>query len=57
MDILQNLNSVTTIAIVAAAVIIGLVLFAKFIKGLLKLAIIAVMVACILYLLREAGLF
>ena len=42
--------------LIAAAIIIVLVLFAKAIKGLLKLAVIAVMILFIIYFLRQAGL-
>ena len=56
MENLQNIDPMTVIIIIAACAIIVLALFAKFIKGLLKLAIITTMIACILYFLREAGI-
>ncbi len=57
MDFIQSLDPMTTVILLAAAIITVLVLFAKFIKGILKLAIIAVMVLLIVYFLRQAGLF
>ena len=56
MDFIQSLDTTSIIAIAAAAMIILLVLFAKAIQGLLKIAIIAAMIACILYFLREGGI-
>ena len=52
----MNPDPMTILVPVVAILIIGLTLFAKFIHVLLKLAIIAVMVLCILYFLREAGI-
>jgi hypothetical protein len=56
MDNLQNIDPVTAVVLIAASVIIILVLFAKFIRGLLKIAIITSMIACMLYFLRQAGI-
>ena len=56
MEHLQNIDPMTAVIIIAACAIIILVLCAKFIKGLLKIAIITSMIACILYFLREAGI-
>lgn len=56
MENLQNIDPTTAMVLIAACAIIVLVLFAKFIKGLLKLAIITSMIACILYFLRQAGI-
>jgi hypothetical protein len=56
MENLQNIDPMTALALIAASAIIILVLFAKFIKGLLKIGIIATMIACILYFLRQAGI-
>ena len=56
MENLQNIDPTTAVVLIAASVIIVLVLFAKFIKGLLKIAIITTMIACILYFLRQAGI-
>ena len=56
MDFLQQLDPMTVIVLIASALIIVFVLFARFIKGILKLAIIAVMIFCILYFLRQAGI-
>ena len=56
MENLQNIDPTTAMVLIAACAIIILVLFAKFIKGLLKLAIITAMIACILYFLRQAGI-
>jgi hypothetical protein len=56
MENLQNIDPTTAVVLIAACTIIVLVLFAKFIKGLLKVAIITSMIACILYFLRQAGI-
>jgi hypothetical protein len=56
MEILEQLDATSLIVLIAAALIIVLALFAKFIKGILKLAIIAVMALCRLYVLRQAGI-
>ena len=56
MENLQNIDPTTAVILIAACAIIVLVLFAKFIKGLLKIAIITSMIACILYFLRQAGI-
>lgn len=56
MESLQNIDSLTAVVLIAASVIIVLVLCAKFIRGLLKIAIITTMIACILYFLRQAGI-
>ena len=56
MENLQNIDLTTAMLLIAACVIIVLVLFAKFIKGMLKIVIITAMVACILYFLRQAGI-
>jgi len=56
MEFLNQLDPMTTIVLIASTLIIVLVLFAKFIHIILKLAIIAVMVLCILYYLRQAGI-
>jgi hypothetical protein len=56
METLQNIDSTTAVVLIAACVIIVLVLFARFIRGLLKIAIITTMIACILYFLRQAGI-
>ena len=56
MENLQNIDPTTAMVLIAACAIIVLVLFAKFIKGLLKIAIITAMIACILYFLRQAGI-
>jgi hypothetical protein len=55
MNEFQPLDPMTGLVVMAALIIIGLTLFSKFIHFILKLAIIAVMVLCILYVLREAG--
>ena len=55
MENLQNMDPTTAVVLITASAIIVLVLFAKFIKGLLKIAIITTMIACILYFLRQAG--
>lgn len=56
MDFLSKLDPMTAIILISAVLIIGFVLFAKAIKGLLKLAVIAVMLVFILYFLRQAGI-
>jgi hypothetical protein len=56
MENLQNMDPTTVMVLIAACAIIALVLFAKFIRGLLKIAIITTMIACILYFLRQAGI-
>jgi hypothetical protein len=56
MENLQSIDPTTAVILIAACSIIVLVLFAKFIKGLLKIAIITSMIACILYFLRQAGI-
>ena len=56
MENLHNIDPTTAVILIAACAIIVLVLFAKFIKGLLKIAIITSMIACILYFLRQAGI-
>ncbi len=53
---LQNIDPMTAMVLITASAIIVLVLFAKFIKGTLKIAIITSMIACILYFLRQAGI-
>jgi hypothetical protein len=56
MENLQNIDPTTAMVLIAASAIIVLVLVSKFIKGMLKVAIITVMAACILYFLRQAGI-
>lgn len=56
MDAIQSLDPMTAIILLTAAAIIILALFAKAVKGILKIAIIATMIACILYFLRQAGI-
>ena len=56
MENLQNIDATTAVVLIAASVIIVLVLFTKFIRGMLKIAIITSMIACILYFLRQAGI-
>jgi len=55
VDKLASLDPTTAVVLIAAVVIMVIVLFAKFIKGTLKLAIITAMLLCILYFLRQAG--
>ena len=52
-----NLDATGTMVLLACAAIIVLVLLAKFISKMLKLAAVAVMVAFILFFLRKMGLF
>lgn len=56
MDGLYQLDPMTLLILCVSILIMVLVLFAKFIHILLKLAIIAVMALVILYFLREAGI-
>lgn len=56
MENLQNIDATTAIVLIAACVIIVLVLFTKFIRGMLKIAIITSMIACVLYFLHQAGI-
>lgn len=56
MEKLLNIDPTTAMVLIAACAIIVLVLFARFIKGILKIAIISSMIACILYFLRQAGI-
>ena len=56
MENLQNIDPTTAMVLIAASTIIVLVLFSKVIKGMLKIAIITSMIACILYFLRQAGI-
>ncbi|MBN2702567.1 MAG: hypothetical protein JXR23_00010 [Pontiellaceae bacterium] len=57
IEMAKNLNPTASLVLISAVVIIGIVLFAKFISNLLKLAIIGVMLAFILYFLRQMGVF
>lgn len=56
MEFIQSLNPMTIIILLAATAIIVLSLFAKAIKGLLKIGIITTMIAVILYFLRVEGI-
>jgi len=56
MEQLSNIDSVTLLVVASAVIICALVLFAKAIKFLLKLAVIAVMLAFIAYFLGQAGI-
>ncbi len=55
METLQSIPPMTWMIIIAATVISGAVLFSKAIKALLKLAVILVMVAFVIYFLVQAG--
>jgi len=56
MEFIHQLDPMTAIILIAATLIVVLVLFSKFMHIILKLAIIAVMVFCMLYFLRQAGI-
>lgn len=56
MDAIQSLDTTTIIVLIAATAIIILMLFAKAVKGLLKIAVITSMIACMIYFLRQAGI-
>ena len=53
---LQSMDSTAWMAILAAAAIIGFILFAKAVKATLKLIVIGVMLVLIAYFLRQAGI-
>ena len=53
---LQSMDETSWMAILAAAAIIGLILFAKAVKATLKIIVIAVMLVLITYFLRQAGI-
>ncbi len=53
----RNLNPTISLVLISAVVIIGIVLFAKFLSNLIKMAIIGVMLLLILYFLRQMGVF
>lgn len=53
----QSLDSMSWIIILSAAVAIVIILFAKTVKAILKLAVVAVMLVLIAYFLRQAGIF
>ncbi|MDA3833202.1 MAG: hypothetical protein PF495_07375 [Spirochaetales bacterium] len=56
IEMVKHLNPTASLVLISAVVIIGIVLFAKFLSNLLKLAIISVMLICILYFLRQMGI-
>ena len=56
MEELQNIDPVSMMALLAACAIIVLALFTKVVRGMLKIAVITAMIACILYFLRLEGL-
>ena len=56
MEFLESMDATAGLVILAAVIICALVLFAKAIKGTLKLAVIAVMLVFIAYFLRQAGI-
>ena len=55
LEQLSNIDSVTLLVLISAVIICVLVLFAKAVKFTLKLAVIALMLAFIVYFLRQAG--
>jgi hypothetical protein len=57
IEMVKNLNPTVSIVLLSAVVIIGIVLFAKFLSNLIKMAIIGVMLLFILYFLRQMGVF
>ncbi|MBC8206864.1 MAG: hypothetical protein ISR85_02570 [Kiritimatiellales bacterium] len=56
LENLQSLDPTAWMVILAAAAIIGLILFAKAVKATLKIIVIAVMLVLIAYFLRQAGI-
>lgn len=57
IEMAKNLNPTISLVLISAVVIIGIVLFAKFLSNLIKIAIIGVMLLFILYFLRQMGVF
>jgi len=56
MEELQHIDPMSAMVLIAASAIIVLALFTKVIRGMLKIAVITAMIACILYFLRLEGL-
>ena len=56
MEFFELMNTTGWLVVAAAFVIIVLVLFAKAIKAALKIAVIVVMLAFIVYFLHQAGM-
>jgi len=55
-EIFQSMDETSWMAILAAAAIIGIILFAKAIKVTLKIIVIVGMLVVIAYFLRQAGI-
>lgn len=56
MEFFESMDATSWMVVLSAVAIIVLVLFAKFIKGMLKLAVIAAMLVLIVYFLQQAGI-
>lgn len=57
LELFQSMDHTSRLAILTAAAIIVIILFAKAIKWILKLAVIAGMLLLIAFFLRQAGFF
>lgn len=55
-EIFQSMDETSWMAILTAAAIIGIILFAKAIKATLKIIVIVGMLVVIAYFLRHAGI-
>ena len=55
MEFLESMNPTTWSVLAGGLVIIGLILFLKFSKTVLKIILIAAVLAAIVYVLIEAG--
>ena len=56
MELVESMSTTSWMVVASAAIIILLVLFHKAIKAALKIAVILVMLAFIVYFLHQAGL-
>lgn len=57
LELFSSMDNTARMVILSATLIIVFILFAKAVKFVLKLVVIAVMVLFIVYFLRMAGLF
>jgi hypothetical protein len=56
MELFESMSTTSWMVVASAAIIILLVLFHKAIKAALKIAVILVMLAFIVYFLHQAGI-
>ena len=56
MELVESMSTTSWMVVASAAIIILLVLFHKAIKAALKIAVILVMLAFIVYFLHQAGI-